>query len=325
MMDHDNREKDAITNQSTTGHEWDGITELDTPLPRWWLYIFYACIAIAVVYWVLMPSWPLLNGYTKGVLGHSDRREVVTELNTLHSARAGDFERLQSVSFDAAIADPQLRQFGFAAGETAFNDNCRTCHGAGGGGVRGYPSLADNVWLWGGAPDDIEKTIRVGIRSSHPETRMSQMPAFGRDQLLTPSEIGNLTEYVLSISAAQKRIAPNLKAANAAAPIFLLQCASCHGVTGAGDRTTGAPSLQDDIWLYGDTRADIRQQIELGRAGVMPSWQSRFDPGTIRALAIYVYALGGGEKTPPPVAPANANEPTSAAPMPSDPGAKKTY
>ena len=310
MSAHDNREIDAVTNTDTTGHEWDGIKELDTPLPRWWLYLFYACIAIAVVYWVLMPSWPLLNSYTKGVLGHSDRKVVVTELQRLHDARAADFQRLQSVTFDEAITDPELRQFGFAAGETAFNDNCRTCHGAGGGGLRGYPSLADNVWLWGGTPDEIEKTLRVGIRSDHPETRMSQMPAYGRDGLLNETEIGNLTEYVLSISAAAKRIKPDMQAAAAGAPLFEQQCISCHGVNGEGDRTFGAPSLRDDIWLYGGTREEIRTQIEQGRGGVMPSWQNRFDPATIRALAIYVYALGGGEKTPPP-APAPA-EPAAA-------------
>jgi cytochrome c oxidase cbb3-type subunit 3 len=312
MSAHDNREKDAATNTDTTGHEWDGIKELDTPLPRWWLYLFYACIAVAVVYWVLMPSWPLLNSYTKGALGHSDRKIVVTELQRLHQARAADFQRLQSVTFDEAIADPDLRQFGFAAGETAFNDNCRTCHGAGGGGLKGYPSLADNVWLWGGTPEDIEHTLRVGIRSTHPDTRMSQMPAYGRDGLLTEPEIGNLTEYVLSISAASKRIKPNIQAAAAGAPLFAQQCVSCHGVSGEGNRAFGAPSLRDDIWLYGGTREEIRTQIEQGRGGVMPSWQSRFDPATIRALAIYVYALGGGEKTPPPL-PAPVTPATDAA------------
>lgn len=298
MSEHDKH--DEHSGQATTGHEWDGISELDTPLPRWWLYLFYACIAAAVVYWVLMPSWPLLNGYTKGILGYSDRRQVVTELQHLHDTRAEEFDRLKNATFEQAIADPKLRDFGFAAGETAFNDNCRTCHGAGGGGQRGYPSLADNVWIWGGTPEDIEKTIRVGVRSGHPDARTSQMPAFGRDGLLTPTEIDNLTEYVLSISSAQKRIKPQMQAAAAGAPLFAQQCASCHGVKGEGNRTMGAPSLQDDIWLYGGKRADIREQIELGRGGVMPTWQARFDPGTIRALAIYVYALGGGEKAPPP-------------------------
>ncbi len=319
-----NRERDPTTNTETTGHEWDGIKELDTPLPRWWLYIFYGCIAFAAVYWVLMPSWPLLNSYTKGVMGQSDRRQVVMDLQHLHDARAADFQKLQSVSFDQAIADPELRQFGFAAGETTFNDNCRTCHGAGGGGRKGYPSLADNVWIWGGTPEDIEKTIRVGIRSGHPDARMSQMPAFGRDGLLTESEIGNLTEYVLSISAAGKHIKPNMKAAAAGAPLFAQQCVSCHGVNGEGNRTVGAPSLQDDIWLYGGTRQEIRTQIEQGRGGVMPTWQARFDPGTIRALAIYVYALGGGEKSAPAPAAAPASEAPPSEQAPAATGAQKT-
>ncbi|MEZ5994603.1 MAG: cytochrome-c oxidase, cbb3-type subunit III [Hyphomonadaceae bacterium] len=296
------RERDEVSGTETTGHEWDGLKELDTPLPRWWLYIFYASIAFSVVYWVLMPAWPLANGYTHGTLGFSDRNNVAAEVQTLRSARAPMFERLANASTADIANDPELQQFARAAGEAVFGDYCRTCHGAGGAGAPGYPVLADDVWIWGGSLADIEHTIRVGVRSENPETRMSQMPAFGRDHLLTERQIGDVTEYVISISAARDRLSPDAGAAGRGASVYQEQCAACHGPSGAGDRTFGAPSLNDDVWLYGGTREEIRRQIELGRGGVMPTWENRFDAGTIRALAYYVHQMGGGEPDAPPPA-----------------------
>lgn len=307
----DKTERDDVSGTETTGHEWDGIKELDTPLPRWWLYIFYGCIAAAVVYWVLMPAWPLANGYTQGVLNWSDRRNVAAEVHTLEASRAPMFERLARASTADLARDPELQEFARAAGESAFGDNCQTCHGAGGAGAPGYPVLADDVWLWGGSLDEIEHTLRVGIRSGHPDARMSMMPAFGRDRLLTPAQISDVTEYVASISAGRGRLHPDAGAASRGAQIYQEQCAACHGATGAGDRAFGAPSLRDDVWLYGGSREEIRRQIELGRNGVMPTWERRFDDGTIRALAYYVHQMGGGEADAPPatVAPATAIDP----------------
>ncbi|MEZ5961396.1 MAG: cytochrome-c oxidase, cbb3-type subunit III [Hyphomonadaceae bacterium] len=301
------RERDSVSGTETTGHEWDGVKELDTPLPRWWLYIFYACIAAAVVYWVLMPAWPMGNGYTKGVLGFSDRSNVAADVGALRAARAPMYERLANASTSEIAADPELQEFARAAGESVFGDYCRTCHGAGGAGAPGYPVLADDVWIWGGSLADIEHTLRVGVRAEHPETRMSLMPAFGRDRLLTSQQIGDVTEYAISISAARNRLNPDLTAAARGAIVYQEQCAVCHGATGAGDRTVGAPSLNDDLWLYGGTREEIRRQVELGRGGVMPSWEHRFDAGTLRALAYYVHEMGGGEPDSPP--PAAAPEP----------------
>jgi cytochrome c oxidase cbb3-type subunit 3 len=288
-------EIDEASGTETTGHEWDGLKELDTPLPRWWLYIFYATIAAAIVYWVLMPAWPLVNSYTPGLLGWSDRAIVRTELSALQRARAPEFARLEKASYAEIAADPQLREFARAAGESVFGDYCRTCHGAGGAGAPGYPVLADDVWIWGGTLSDIEHTLRVGVRSDHPQTRLSMMPAFGRDNLLTPQQVRDVAEYVISLSAARMRLQPDMLAAGRGATVYQEQCAICHGPTGAGDRTQGAPSLEDDLWLYGGSRVEIRRQIELGRGGVMPAWESRFDPATRRALAIYVYEMGGGE------------------------------
>lgn len=300
MTKPDNRGVDEFTGTSTTGHVWDGIRELDTPLPRWWLYLFYACIVVAAIYWVLMPAWPMMNGYTPGILGFSDRANVAAEIKSLQAARGPSFERLNTASYEQIVADPQLAEFARAAGETTFGDNCRTCHGAGGAGAPGYPNLADDVWIWGGTLKEIEHTLRVGIRSTHDETRMSIMPAYGRDGLMSAKDIGDVTEYVLSLSPARTREKPQAAAASRGAAIFQQQCVACHGATGAGDRMQGAPSLVDDVWLYGGARAEVRKQIELGRGGVMPTWETRLDPATIRALAVYVYGLGGGEPEPAP-------------------------
>lgn len=302
----DRIERDEHSGTDTTGHEWDGIKELDTPLPRWWLYIFYATIAAAAVYWVLMPAWPLANGYTKGLLGWSDRVNVARDVQALRAARAPMFQRLARASAADIASDPGLQEFARAAGESVFGDNCQTCHGAGGAGAPGYPVLADDVWIWGGSMADIEHTIRVGVRSAHAQTRMSQMPAFGRDALLTPRQIGDVTEQVIAMSDARSRLHPDAQAAARGAQVYQDQCAVCHGAAGEGSRGVGAPSLQDDLWLYGGSRAEIRRQIELGRGGVMPTWERRFDGGTIRALAYYVHELGGGEPDALPAAPALA-------------------
>jgi cytochrome c oxidase cbb3-type subunit 3 len=298
MMMADKIERDEASGTETTGHEWDGIKELDTPLPRWWLYIFYASIVAAVIYWVLMPAWPLLNGYTKGVLNYSDRREVGSEVQALREARAPMFERLANASSAEIAADPELREFARAAGESVFGDYCRTCHGPGGAGSPGYPNLADDVWLWGGSRAEIEHTIRVGIRSGHQNTRRSQMPAFGG--FLTRQQIADVTENVIAMSAGRDRLHPDAQAAIRGAAVYQQNCSSCHGASGYGDRTQGAPSLRDDVWLYGNSRAEIRRQIEFGRNGVMPAWETRFDDGTLRALSIYVHQMGGGEPDLPP-------------------------
>jgi cytochrome c oxidase cbb3-type subunit III len=306
------REVDTHSGIETTGHEWDGIKELDNPLPRWWLIIFYACIAAAVVMWVLFPAWPGINGYTRGILEKSDRADVAADLQQLHAGRGALARQLMSVPIDAVESDPTLSRYAMAAGEAAFGDNCATCHGAGGRGAKGYPTLADDVWLWGGTLGDIEHTIRVGIRSDSPDARFSQMPSFGKDGILRPAQIDDVTEYVLGLSGRQH----NAAAAARGAETFATNCISCHGSDGAGMRTMGAPSLRDQVWLSGGAREDVRAQIWSGHGGVMPTWEKRLDPATIRALTIYVHSLGGGEATPiaAPAEPALAPPPTTPAP-----------
>lgn len=285
------READEVTGVETTGHEWDGIRELDNPLPRWWLWVFYGCIAVAAVYWVLMPAWPGINGYTKGTLGASDRVEVGRQLAELQSLRGAEGAKLKSVSLEQIEADPQLQAYALAVGQSVFGDNCATCHGTGGTGGKGYPNLRDDVWLWGGTLEDIRHTIEVGVRSDNPHARQSQMPAFGRDQMLSSAQVDDLTEYVVALSHRRA----NQAAVGRAAPIFAEQCAACHGPEGKGDQTKGAPNLTDADWLYGPNREDIRGQIWNGRGGVMPTWGARFDPQTIKALAVYIHANAAGQ------------------------------
>ena len=285
------REVDEHTGVETTGHEWDGIRELDNPLPRWWLWIMYASIVVAIVYWILMPAWPGLRGYTRGVLHQSDRVAVVGKLAELKTLRGVQAARLTNASLEEIERDPELQAYALTAGQAVFGDNCATCHGVGGAGSKGYPNLRDDIWLWGGSLEDIQHTITVGVRTGEPHARFSQMPAFGRDQMLTGAQINDLTEYVVALS----RRASNKAAVSRAAPIFADQCATCHGVAGAGDQTKGAPNLTDGEWLYGPRREDIHNQIFNGRGGVMPTWGGRFDPQTIKALAVYIHANAGGQ------------------------------
>lgn len=282
---------DDVSGTETTGHEWDGIKELNTPLPRWWIWIFAATIVWAVGYWIVYPAWPGISGYTHGLLNHSQRDEVTANVAALKAARAGRELALTDASLAQIQADPQLLQFAMAEGKAAFGDNCAACHGAGGQGAHGYPNLNDDVWLWGGKLEDIQHTITVGVRSTADDTRKSQMPSFGRDGMLKPEQISDLTEYVVHLSGR----AADAAAVARAAPLFQDNCAACHGANGKGNRAYGAPNLTDNEWLYGPRREDIADQIYNGHGGVMPTWRGRLSPQTIKSLAVYVHSLGGGE------------------------------
>ena len=283
---------DSHSGVETTGHSWDGIKELNNPLPRWWVITFWISILWAVVYWVLMPSWPGLTGYLAGVRGHSERANVAAVLAGVETARSEQMTRLLSAGSIANIEeDPDLFQYAITAGGSLFGDNCATCHGAGGQGSVGYPSLVDDEWIWGGALADIQATLHYGIRSTHPQTRFNQMLAYGADGLLTPEQISDVVEHVMRISG---RDADAAKAARGGA-LFAQQCASCHGAEGLGDQALGAPNLTDGIWLYGGERLDIQRTVHQGRGGVMPAWTGRLSEEQITALAVYVHSLGGGE------------------------------
>ncbi|HSS13156.1 MAG TPA: cytochrome-c oxidase, cbb3-type subunit III [Rhizomicrobium sp.] len=285
------REKDDVSGTETTGHEWDGIRELDTPMPRWWLVILYATIVWAIGYWIVYPAWPGISSYSHGVLNHSQRDEVTANVAALKAARAGHDLALAKASLADIQKDPNLLQFAMAEGKAAFGDNCVPCHGAGGQGAHGYPNLNDDVWLWGGKLSDIQHTITVGVRSTDADTRQSQMPAFGREAILKPAQIDDLTEYVVHLSGRPA----DTKAVSRATPLFTDNCATCHGPDGKGNRSMGAPNLADNEWEYGAAREDIHDQIWNGHGGVMPTWGGRRSPEEIKALAVYVHNLGGGE------------------------------
>lgn len=282
---------DEISGVETTGHEWDGIRELNNPLPRWWLWTFYVTILWAIGYWIAMPAWPLISSYTRGVLDHSQRANVAEELAAADAQRQEFASKLADASLERIRTEPELLNFALAGGESAFKVNCSQCHGTGAAGGVGYPNLNDDDWLWGGKLDDIEHTIRYGIRSAHEETRTNEMPAFGRDQLLGADEISAVTDYVLSLSGGAAEGA-DLETGKT---VFVEQCAACHMEDGKGSYELGAPDLTDGIWLYGGDRADVIATIRNSRGGVMPAWQGRLDSATIKQLAIYVHSLGGGE------------------------------
>ena len=291
MSDH-NKEVDQITGVETTGHEWDGLKELNNPLPRWWLWTFYVTIVWAVGYWVLYPTWPMLTDYTKGVLGHSNRAEGLAAYDNLMANRLERGAGLKDASVEDILADDALRAFAVAQGAAAFGDNCAACHGSGAAGSPSYPNLVDDDWLWGGTIDDIYTTIRVGIRSNNDDTRVNDMTAFGRDELLTKDEIVTVANYVMSLSGLETDADADLEAGKA---LFEENCTACHGEDAKGLQEMGAPNLTDGIWLYGGDRETIIETITNGRKGEMPTWEARLDPVTIKSLAVYVHTRGGGQ------------------------------
>ena len=292
-MADDKKRIDQPTGTETVGHEWDGIEELNTPLPRWWLWSLYATIIWGVAYVVAYPAWPMIREATTGVLGWSSRGQLEEELAAERARRAPIMRAVAETSIEALPNNPQLMQAAVEGGRAAFRVNCVQCHGSGAAGSRGYPNLNDDDWLWGGDLEAIHYTVEHGIRNpGHDQTRMSQMPAFGRDGLLQPVEIDDLTAYVRTVSGQQRATA----SARRGAALFATNCAACHGDDARGKREFGAPNLTDAIWLYGGDEDAIRKSIHDARFGVMPAWGGKLDPVTTKMLAAYVHSLGGGER-----------------------------
>ena len=303
-----NKRIDEPTGTETVGHEWDGIEELNTPLPRWWLYTFYATIAFAAVYVVLYPAWPMIDRATGGTLGWSSRGQLAAEMRAADAGRAGIRAEIAATDIEALPANPQLMQAAVAGGAAAFKVNCAACHGAGAAGAPGYPNLGDDDWLWGGTLTDIQTTITHGVRwDAAPETRDNFMPAFA--EMLKPAEVDAITGHVLSLAGKGKPSA-------AGAQLYADNCAACHGATGGGMPAMGVPALNDAIWLYGGTASDIKRQVAAPRHGVMPAWEGRLDPVTIKMLAAYVHSRGGGQTPAPAPAAAAAAAAAPQAPKP---------
>lgn len=299
----DKQRIDDATGTETVGHEWDGIEELNTPLPRWWLWTFYLTILFSVGYVIAYPAWPMVDSATTGALGWSSRGQLAAELAAESERRAPIMRALAATDIAALPANPELMQAAIEGGRAAFRVHCVQCHGTGAAGTRGYPNLNDDDWLWGGDLQAIQFTLEHGIRNpDHDATRMSLMPAFGRDGILTAAQVQDVVSHIRTLSGAEQRSASSTRGAR----LFADNCAICHGAAGEGIRTLGAPRLNDAIWLYGGDRATLTQTVTNARQGVMPRWGHRLDTTTIKMLAAYVHSLGGGEATPPPAAPAAA-------------------
>jgi cytochrome c oxidase cbb3-type subunit III len=278
----------------TTGHQWDGIEEYNNPLPRWWVWVFYATIVWGIGYTIAYPAWPLITGATPGLLGASTRADVAAEIAAVDKSNEAIKAKLVAADLTAIGTDPELATFAENAGAAVFRTNCATCHGSGAAGVvgKGYPNLLDDDWLWGGTMEDIHLTITHGIRNTtDADARYSEMPKFGLDGILDETQIAQVAEHVLAISGQEH----DATAAAAGATLFAENCAACHLEDGKGDRAQGAPNLTDAIWLYGGSREKIVETVTKARFGVMPNWNARLSEDEIRAVAYYVHSRGGGE------------------------------
>ncbi|MDX8508433.1 cytochrome-c oxidase, cbb3-type subunit III [Mesorhizobium sp. VK25A] len=281
---------DDMSGISTTGHEWDGIRELNNPLPRWWVVTFYVTIAWAIGYTIAYPAWPMLTFATKGALGYSSRNDVNNKMAAAEAAKAKYVAAIQSKSVSEIAGDDALREFAVSAGGAAFKVNCVQCHGSGAQGSKGFPNLNDDDWLWGGKTGEIQQTITHGIRfTADGDTRQSEMPAFV--DVLKPEQIAQVSAFVARLSGTIKDkslIEPGAK-------VFAENCAVCHGENAKGNREFGAPDLTDAIWLYGPGETAIAAQVRTPKQGVMPAWIERLGEIKVKELAVYVHSLGGGE------------------------------
>jgi cytochrome c oxidase cbb3-type subunit III len=284
-------ERDPVTGQLTTGHEWNGIKELYTPVPRVVIFFLVATTLFAVVYWVLMPAWPLGTTYTKGLLGIDQKSSVERQVEEAAAERSAWAQKLDSMDFAAIQSDPAMMKIVREGGSTLFGDNCAACHGPAAQGGPGFPSLAAKAWLWGGDPETIAETLRVGINSTSEETRVSQMLAFGRDGILDRKQVADVVAYVRSLGGSSDGVQASPESTAAGREVFAANCVACHGEDAKGNRDLGAPDLTDATWIYGGDVQSIQTSIYAGRQGHMPHWEQRLSATDRKILALYVLSL----------------------------------
>ncbi|MGY5809311.1 cytochrome-c oxidase, cbb3-type subunit III [Rhizobium sp. LEGMi198b] len=281
---------DELSGVETTGHEWDGIRELNNPMPRWWVWTFYVTILWAVGYAIAYPSIPLIRDTTKGLLGFSSRAELQQQVEEAKVGQTRFHDLIAAKTVREIDADPTLREFAIAGGASAFKVNCAPCHGSGATGAPGFPNLNDDEWLWGGDLEAIQKTVSHGIRfDADPETHSSEMPAFG--DMLDHTQIRQVAAYVWGLTNTPSD--PAL--AKAGRQVFLDNCAACHGEDAKGKQEMGAPDLADAIWLKGRGEDAIIRQVTAPKHGVMPAWSARLGETTVKELSVFVHSLGGGK------------------------------
>lgn len=284
-------EIDPVSGRVTTGHEWNGIKELDTPVPRGVLMFLIVTHVFAVLWWFVMPTWPLGTTYTRGLLDTDQHKIIAERMAEANAARAPWVDAIDAKSYDEILADPQLMKVVKETGHRLFGDNCAACHGRDGRGGNNYPDLADHDWIWGGGPETIAETISVGVNSANPDSRVSQMPAFGRDQMIEPAQLHDVALYVHSLSNPDDATPDNVKTIESGRQVFLANCAACHGEDAKGSADVGAPNLTDKYWIYGGDLETIVATLHGGRQGHMPTWDKRLSPADIKILALYVYSL----------------------------------
>ena len=285
-------EIDPVTGRETTGHIWNGIRELDTPIPRGVLLFLIVTHVFAVLWWVLQPAWPLGTTFTKGIIGTDPKQVVNTTLREASNAREPWVKQIETLSYDQIRADEALMAKVRAAGHQLFGDNCAACHGRDGKGGRNFPDLTDDDWIWGGGPEKIAETMSVGVNSRNPNSRSSQMPSFGADQMLNRQQVLDVAAYVYSLSHPDASTAQNIGQVDAGRKVFIETCVPCHGADAKGNRDVGAPNLTDSRWIYGGELDNIIETVHGGRQGHMPTWDERLSPAEIKIIALYVYSLG---------------------------------
>ena len=285
-------ERDPVSGRETTGHVWNGIKELDTPVPRGILLFLIVTHIWAVAWWFFAPTWPLGTTYTKGLLGIDQRTTVEERVVEGQQARQDWMARIESEPYDQILADENLMQIVRSSGRQLFGDNCAACHGRDARGRANYPDLTDGDWIWGSGPEAIEQTMRVGVNTEHPESRIGQMPAFGRDGMLERDQVRAVAAYVYSLTHPEFSTPENVERIEAGQQVFAETCSACHGETGEGSAEAGAPNLTDNYWLYGGDLDTIIATVHGGRQGHMPTWDERLTNAEIRMLSLYVHDLG---------------------------------